>query len=79
MFIIVMLCNDDGKFYIDYVNKKFDNFETAQSEMYKCVNGELKDLQDIGNYNYINLDREFYIYNENKELITKYEIIKIDN
>lgn len=79
MFIIVMLCNDDGKFYIDYVNKKFDNFETAQSEMYKCANGELKDLQDIGNYNYINLDREFYIYNEDKELITKYEIIKIDN
>ena len=79
MFIIVMLCNDDGKFYIDYVNKKFDNFETAQSEMYKCANGELKDLQDIGNYNYINLDKEFYIYNEDKELITKYEIIKIDN
>ena len=40
MFIIVMLCNDDGKFYIDYVNKKFDNFETAQSEMYKCANNE---------------------------------------
>lgn len=79
MFIIVMLCNDDGKFYIDYVNKKFDNFETAQSEMYKCANGELKDLQDIGNYNYINLDKEFYIYNEDKELITKYEIIEIDN
>lgn len=79
MFIILMLCNDDGEFYIDYVNKKFDNFETAQSEMYKCANGELKDLQDIGNYNYINLDREFYIYNEDKELITKYEIIKIDN
>ena len=31
MFIIVMLCNDDGKFYIDYVNKKFDNFQEAQN------------------------------------------------
>ena len=47
MFIIVMLCNDNGEFYIDYVNKKFDNFQEAQDEMYKCANGELKDLQDI--------------------------------
>ena len=45
MFIIVMLCNDDGKFYIDYVN----------------------------------LGKEFCIYDEDKELVTKYEIINIDN
>ena len=79
MFIIVMLCNDDGRFYIDYVNKKFDNFQEAQDEMYKCANGELQELQDIGDYDYINLDREFCIYNEDKELVTKYEIINIDN
>ena len=79
MFIIVMLCNDDGKFYIDYVNKKFDNFQEAQDEMYKCANGELKDLQDIGNYDYVNLGKEFCIYDEDKELVTKYEIINVDN
>ena len=39
MFIIVMLCNDNGEFYIDYVNKKFDNFQEAQDEMYKCEKG----------------------------------------
>ena len=54
MFIIVVLCNDDGEFYIDYVNKKFDNFETAQSEMYKCANNELESLEDVDNYSYIN-------------------------
>ena len=47
--------------------------------MYKCANGELKDLQDIGNYDYINLGKEFCIYDEDKELVTKYEIINIDN
>ena len=79
MFIIVMLCNDNGEFYIDYVNKKFDNFQEAQDEMYKCANGELKDLQDIGNYSYTNLSREFCIYDEDRELVTKYEIINVDN
>ena len=79
MFIIVMLCNDNGEFYIDYVNKKFDNFQEAQDEMYKCANNELESLRDIGNYSYVNLSREFCIYDEDKELITKYEIINIDN
>ena len=79
MLIIVMLCNDDGKFYIDYVNKKFDNLQEAQDEMYKCANNELESLRDIGNYSYVNLSREFCIYDENKELVTKYEIINIDN
>ena len=36
-----------------------------QDEMYKCANGELKDLQDIGNYSYTNLSREFCIYRWN--------------
>ena len=40
---------------------------------------EIKDLQDIGNYSYVNLSREFCIYDEDKELVTKYEIINIDN
>lgn len=47
--------------------------------MYKCANGELKDLQDIGNYNYVNLSREFCIYDEDRELVTNYRIINIDN
>lgn len=79
MFIIVMLCNDDGRFYIDYVNKKFDNFQEAQDEMYKCANNELESLRDIGNYSYANLSREFCIYDEDRELVTKYEIINVDN
>lgn len=79
MYIIVMLCNDYGRYYIDYVNKKFDNFQEAQDEMYKCANNELKELQDIGNYSYINLNKEFCIYNEENELVTRYEIINIDN
>ena len=79
MFIIVMLCNDNGEFYIDYVNKKFDIFHEAQDEMYKCANNELESLRDIGNYSYANLSREFCIYDEDRELVTKYEIINIDN
>ena len=79
MFIIVMLCNDNGEFYIDYVNKKFDNLQEAQNEMYKCANNELESLRDIGNYSYANLSREFCICDEDRELVTKYEIINIDN
>ena len=47
--------------------------------MYKCANNELESLRDIGNYSYVNLSREFCIYDEDRELVTKYEIINIDN
>lgn len=79
MFIIVMLCNDDGKCYIDYVNKRFDTLEQAKEEMFKCVNNEYKSLQELGNYAIVNLDNEVFIYDENKELVTNYRIINIDS
>ena len=79
MFIITILCKDDDDYYIDYVNKGFKTFEEAQEEMYKCANGELRELQQIGDYEKINLTREFFIYNEDRELITQYKIIEINN
>lgn len=78
MFIIIMLCNDDGNFYTDFVNKGFDDIEQAKKEMFKCVNNEYKSLQEIGNYEIVNLGEEVFIYNEYHELITSYRIIKID-
>lgn len=79
MFVIVILCNDDGKHYIDYVNKKFDTFEQAKEEMFKCANNEYQSLQELGNYEVVNLDNEVFIYDEDKELITSYRIININN
>lgn len=80
IYIIVMLCNDDGHKYIDYVNKRFDNKDTAIKEMLKCANGELKDLKDIedeyNKYDYVNFKTEFNIYH-NKEILTHYEVIEI--
>lgn len=79
MYIIVMLCNDNEKCYIDYVNKKFNDLKEAQNEMYKCANNELKSLSEIGNYKLVNLEEQLIIYNDDSELVTQYEIIKIDN
>lgn len=79
MFVIVMLCNDDGKHYIDYVNKEFDTLEQAKEEMFKCANNEYQSLQELGNYEVVNLDNEVFIYDEDKELVTSYRIINIDN
>lgn len=78
MFIIIMLCNDDENFYTDFVNKGFDNIEQAKEEMFKCVNNEYQSLQEMGNYEIVNLGEEVSIYNEYHELITNYRIIKID-
>ena len=47
--------------------------------MFKCVNNEYKSLQELGNYAIVNLDNEVFIYDENKELVTNYRIINIDN
>lgn len=79
MFIIVMLCNDLGRFYIDYINESFDDFEKAQDRMYKCVNEELESLKECGEeFEVANLNKEVVIYDENKEPITQYEIININ-
>ena len=79
MFIIVMLCNDLVRFYIDYINESFDDFEKAQDRMYKCVNEELESLKECGEeFEVVNLNKEVVIYDENKEPITQYEIININ-
>lgn len=76
-YIIVMLCIDGYNQYIDYVKKRFDDKEKAIEEMFRCANGEFKDLEDIGNYELVNLGEEIKIYDEEKQLLTSYKIIEI--
>ncbi len=81
-YIIIMLCKDDERYYTDYVNKVFDKFQKAYEEMNKCIFSELESLgndfhiEDLG----IDTDEEtceMEILDKNNELITRYEVIRI--
>lgn len=80
IYIIVMLCNDDGHKYIDYINKKFNDKDKAIQQMILCASDELKGLKEIededNEYDYVNFKTEFNIYH-NKKILTHYEIIEI--
>ena len=64
-------------YYVDNIGLMFDDFQKAKQEMFKCANNEYQELQEVGEFEFVNLNDEIVIYDENKELITKYEIIKI--
>lgn len=80
IYIIVMLCNDNDRRYIDYVNKIFTDKDSALQEMYLCANNELKTLKEMENednvFEYVNFKTEFNIYH-NKKILTHYEVIEI--
>lgn len=77
IYIIVMLCVDGNYKYTDYINKRFYNRDKALDEMIKCANGELRGLEETGNFEMVNMEDEISIYNEDKELITNYRVIEI--
>lgn len=77
IYIIVLLCIDKDKKYIDYVNKRFDNKNQAKEEMLKCANEEYSSLKEDGIYELVVLNDRVGIYDSNKQLITRYEVIEI--
>jgi len=78
-YVILMLCKDDEIYYTDYVNTLFNSEEKAREEMYKCANNEFEELKDLGrNFKIVNLENSIAIYDENSDLITKYEVAKIE-
>lgn len=75
-----MLCKDFERIYMDYVNEKFNNIEKARKRMFDCVNDEIDTLKSCQKeHNVVNLENSVCIYDNEQELITKYEIIEIDN
>ena len=80
LYIITMLCKDFERIYMDYVNEKFNDIEKARKRMFDCVNDEIDTLKSCQKeHNVVNLENSVCIYDNEQELITKYEIIEIDN
>lgn len=80
MYVIVMLCKDFDRTYIDYVNEKFNNLEQARKQMFNCVNAEIDTLKSCKTkHSVVNLENSVCIYDDEQELITKYEIIEINS
>lgn len=78
-YVILMLCKDDEIYYTDCVNALFSNKEKAIEEMYKCATNELNELKDLGkDFKIVNFDKCVAIYDENNEIITKYEVVEIE-
>ena len=76
-FIIAMLCKDNEQYYIDNISKLFDNLEEAKNEMFKYATSEFHSLADCGSFEIVNLANSLNIYDENKELVTSYEILTV--
>lgn len=76
-YVVVMLCKDNDNYYVDNISLMFEDIEVAKEQMFICANNEYQNLIDVGNFEIVNLNDEIVIYDENRELVTKYEIIKV--
>lgn len=77
-YIVVMLCKDNDNYYVDNIGVMFEDIEVAKEQMFICANNEYQNLIDVGKFKIVNLDDEITIYDENRELVTKYEIISVE-
>lgn len=46
-YVITVLCNDDGEFYTECVNKLFDSYKAACDAAYECAKQEVESLNEL--------------------------------
>lgn len=77
-YIIVILCNDDGNYYIDHINMAFDSRVDAEKQMEICIEQEYKNLMyEPTNDKCYNRDNDTIYVDGN--ILTRYDIINITN
>lgn len=76
MYIIVMLCNDDDKYYIDYIDEVFKDYKDAKHKMNRCVLSERDSLETDGTKVEIIRDIDKVWLELDGNIITAYEILK---
>lgn len=75
-YVIIMLCNDDGNYYTDYVNMMYNSEETAAEELKHCLEQEYNSLvQDSDTPEIYSKDDDTIYVNSN--VLTRYSISQI--
>ena len=80
MFIVVMLCNDDGDYFVDHITRPFSSKSDAEEAIKNAIKDEIDGLTDCGKH-----DTDVYTVKDGNEvqkngvLLTKYEILGIED
>ena len=79
IYVIMILCDDTNGKYIDYVNRAYDNFNTAKLTMIKCAKDEVNSLNQESNEFKLEEDNNIIkvIKKNTNFVLSKYEVIEL--